>query len=82
VDNVELHGFGLEWQGAIPDYYTGGIKVDAFKNLDIEDFVGRGPRDETPAIVLRDGQDAAVTNSRPTAGRLVMMERVVRGRAE
>ena len=82
VDNIELRGFGLEWQGAIPDYYTGGIKVDAFKNLDIEDFVGRGPHDETPAIVIRDGQDAVVKNSRPTAGRLVMMERVVRGRAE
>jgi hypothetical protein len=82
VDNLELRGFGLEWQGAIPDYYTGGIKVDAFKNLDIEDFVGRGPHDETPAIVLRDGQDAVVKNSRPAAGRLVMMERVVRGRAE
>jgi hypothetical protein len=82
VDDLELRGFGLEWQGAIPDYYTGGIKVDAFKNLDIEDFVGRGPHDETPAIVIRDGQDAVVKNSRPTAGRLVMMERVVRGRAE
>jgi len=82
VDNLELRGFGLDWQGAIPDYYTGGINVDAFKNLDIEDFVGRGPRDETPAIVLRDGQDAVVKNSRPTVGRLVMMERVERGRAE
>jgi len=66
----------------IPDYYTGGIKVDAFKNLDIEDFAGRGPHDETPAIVIRDGQDATVKNSRPTAGRLVTMERVVRGKAE
>jgi len=82
VDNLELRGFGLEWQGAIPDYYTGGIKVEAFKDFDIEDFVGRGPRDETPAIVLRDGQDAVVKSSRSTAGRLVMMERVVRGKAE
>ena len=82
VDNLELRGFDLEWQGAIPDYYAAGIKVDKFKNLDIQDFVGRGPHDETPAIVLRDGQDAVVKNSRPTAGRLVMMERVVRGKAE
>ena len=82
VDNLELRGFRLEWQGAIPDYYTGGIKVDAFQNLDIEDFVGRGPNDDSPAIVLHDGQDAVVKNSRSTAGRLVTMEKVVRGKAE
>jgi hypothetical protein len=82
VDNLELRGFELEWQGAIPGYYTGGIQADVFKHLDIEGFVGRGPHDETPAIVLRDGQDAVVKYSRPTAGRLVMMERVVRGTAE
>jgi len=80
VDNLELRGFTLEWQGAIPEYYTGGIKVDTFKNLGIEDFAGRGPRAEKPAIVLRDGEDAVVKNSRATAGRLVMMERVAGGR--
>jgi hypothetical protein len=82
VDNLDLRGFGLDWQGEIPDYYIGGVKVDAFKNLDIEDFVGRGPHDETPAILLRDGQDAVVKSSKPTAGRLVTMERVVRGTAD
>ena len=82
VDNLELRGSGLEWQGAIPDFYTSGIKVDAFRNLEIEDFVGRGPHDETPAIVIRDGQDAVVKNSRTTSGRLVTMERVLRGQAE
>ena len=35
-----------------------------------------GPRAESPAILLRDGEDAAVKNSRATAGRLVLMERV------
>ena len=76
VDNLELRGFALEWQGAIPEFYAAGIEVEKFKNVHVEDFVGRGPRAGTPAILLRDGEDAAVKNSQATAGRLVLMERV------
>lgn len=76
VDVLQLHGFDLDWQGAIPEFYIGGLEVDAFKNLRIDDFTGRGPRVETPAIVLRDGEDATVRESRATAGKLLLLERV------
>lgn len=76
VENLQLHGFDLDWQGAIPEFYIGGLEVDAFKNVRIEDFVGRGPRVDTPAIVLRDGDDATVRDSRATAGKLLLLERV------
>jgi polygalacturonase len=51
VDNLELRGFALEWQGVTPEFYAGGIEVEKFKNVHIEDFVGRGPRAGTPAIL-------------------------------
>jgi hypothetical protein len=76
VDNLQLRGFDLDWQGAMPEFYIGGLEVDAFKNVHIEDFVGRGPRVETPAIVLRDGEDATVRESRATTGKLLLLERV------
>jgi len=77
VENLQLHGFDLDWQGAIPEFYIGGLQVDAFKNLHIDNFTGRGPRAETPAIVLRDGEDATVRESRATAGKLLLSERVI-----
>jgi hypothetical protein len=76
VDNLQLHGFDLDWQGSVPDFYQGGLEVDTFKNVRIDDFVGCGPRVETPAIVLRDGEDATVRDSRATAGKLLLLERV------
>ena len=76
VENLQLRGFDLDWQGAIPEFYIGGLEVDAFKNVRIDGFTGHGPRAETPAIVLRDGADATVRESRATAGKLLLLERV------
>ena len=81
VENLQLRGFDLDWQGTIPEFYTGGLEADAFKNICIDNFTGRGPRVETPAIVLRDGENATVRDSRATTGKLLVLERV-RGRQE
>lgn len=76
VDNLHLDGFDVDWQGAMPDFYVSGVKADAFKNICIDDFTGRGPRGNTPAILLRDGQGVTVRESLATSGELLLLDRV------
>jgi Glycosyl hydrolases family 28 len=76
VDNLELHGFDVDWQGSLPDYYTSGIAVSDFKNLRIDDFEGSGPHSGTPAIDLRKGENATVLDSRADEGGLLSIRDV------
>jgi hypothetical protein len=76
VDNLQLRGFEVDWQGKMPDYYTSGIAVSAFKNLTIDRFEGSGPRAGTPAIDLRQGEDVTVRDSEAGTGKLLSMEAV------
>ena len=76
VDNLQLRGFDVDWQGKVADYYTSGIAVSAFKNLRIDGFTGCGPRAGAPAIALRQGEDVVVRDSGASAGNLLSMEAV------
>jgi len=76
VDNLHLADFDLSWQGAIPFFFLAGIEADLFRNIRIDGFSGRGPRDDTPAILLRVGKNAVVRNAQTSAGKLVVLERV------
>ncbi len=76
VDNLELRGFDVDWQGNMPDYYTSGIAVSTFKNLRIDGFEGSGPHAGAPAIALRDGEDVTMRNAHASTGDLISMEAV------
>jgi hypothetical protein len=76
VENLQLRGFELVWQGNVADYYTSGVAVSAFKNLRIDGFEGRGPRAGTPAIALRQGEDVAVRDSHAGTGKLLSLDAV------
>lgn len=76
VDNLQLRGFEVDWQGNVADYYTSGVAVSAFKNLRIDGFEGHGPRAGTPAIALRQGVDVAVRDSHASTGKLLSLDGV------
>ena len=76
VEDLQLRGFKLDWQGNVADYYTSGVAVSAFKNLRIDGFEGRGPRAGAPAIALRQGEDVAVRDSHASTGKLLSLDSV------
>ena len=76
VNNLELRGFDVDWQGKMPDYYTSGIAVSTFKNLRIDGFEGSGPRAGTPAIALHEGEDVTLRDAHASTGDLVSIEAV------
>jgi hypothetical protein len=76
VDNLQLRGFEVDWQGKMPDYYTSAIAVNTFKNLRIDGFEGIGPRAGTPAIALHEGEDVTMRDAHASTGDLVSIEAV------
>jgi hypothetical protein len=77
VDDLTLRNMRLHWGSAVPDFFRAGVEVAGFRDATIDGFVGSGPDNITPAIRLRNGVGAAVTNARATRGKLLSHEGVV-----
>lgn len=76
VDGLTMRNFQLRWLSPVPDFFRAGIAVDGFHNLSIEGFSegfsGSGPVHEVPAIWLRHGAGAVVTNTGAVRGKLLL----------
>jgi hypothetical protein len=77
VDDLNLRNLRLHWGSAVPDFFRAGVEVAGFRDLIIDGFAGSGPSNTTPAIRLRNGVGATVTNARATRGKLLSHEGVV-----
>ncbi len=75
VDGLTMRNFRLNWGSAVPSFFRAGVEIERFRNLTVEGFTGSGPAQALPAIWLRRGTGAHITNAHATSGRLIRVER-------
>lgn len=69
VNGLTLRNFEVDWANAMPAYFSEGLRVEDFQDLDIDTFTGRQAQaDSGAAISLHNGNGIAITNSRATPG--------------
>ncbi|MDB6128357.1 MAG: hypothetical protein JWM35_2253 [Verrucomicrobia bacterium] len=82
VTRLSLRNFSVRWAEGLPEFCRHAVELEHFDDVTIDGFRGRQTRvdraETDAAIVLRDGRDITVRNSKLTAGggRLVAAERV------
>jgi hypothetical protein len=65
VHGLEIRNFRLDWDDGLPDYFTHGIEIEHYRDLEIDGFKG-GPAHPAPgaksvAICLQDGEGAILS---------------------
>jgi polygalacturonase len=69
VEGLRIRDLTIDWAGAMPEYFSDGVRIEEFKDLIIDSFEGRqAQKNVGAAIALRNGSGVAVTNSRALPG--------------
>ena len=73
VSGLRLRDVQVDWATAMPEYDSDGIRVEEFKDLEIDGFSGRQAQSAadsraTAAILLEDGTGVSIINSRAQEG--------------
>jgi len=76
VDGLSLRGFEAEWADDIPAFFSSGIEIEKFSNVDIDGFSGRQAHKNGKAAVIRlsDGRFVSIRNSVATKDAGVFLE--------
>jgi hypothetical protein len=64
VDGLQIHGFDLEWEDNLPDYFSDGIHCEHFNNLTIDGFKGQQAQKSGGGakVALRHGSKLSIRN--------------------
>lgn len=78
VYRLNINSFELNWGKNLPVYFTNGIEVRNFSELNVKDFNGTSafPKKELAAIKLSDGSIANISGSANTQSNAIIKERV------
>jgi len=69
VEDLKIHGLEVDWADPLPDFFSGAIYCQNFKDLTIDGFVGRqAPPSVEAAVVLKNGSKVSVRNSQAATG--------------
>ena len=69
VTGLRLRDIQVDWEDAMPNYFSDGLRVEDFKDLTIDSYAGRQAQATAgAAISLKNGSGVAITNSRATPG--------------
>ncbi len=69
ITGLRLRDVQVDWPDTMPDYFSDGLRIDDFHDLNIDDYSGRQAQTATgAAISLHNGSGVAITNSRATPG--------------
>jgi len=76
VDGLRLTEVRLDWEPALPDYFSNAIECEDFRDLSLTRFEGRPAREAATlaAIVLRRGAGVSITNSVALPGTEIFLE--------
>jgi len=75
VGGLEIHGFEVEWAAGLPDFFTHGLQIENFSDLEIDGFRG-GPAHGSSgnaAISLSKGRGISIRNCKASAGTAVFL---------
>jgi hypothetical protein len=69
VTGLRLRDVQVDWADTMPTYFSDGLRVDDFSDLNIDSYSGRQAGIATgAAIALHNGSGVAITNSRASPG--------------
>jgi hypothetical protein len=69
VVGLRMRDVQVDWADSMPNYFSDGLRVENFKDLEIDGFSGRQAQTGSgAALFLQDGSGVSITNSRALAG--------------
>jgi hypothetical protein len=69
VAGLRMRDVQVDWAQSMPNYFSDGMRIEDFTDLNVDDFAGRQAQHTTgAAISLENGSGVAITNSRATPG--------------
>ncbi len=69
VQDFHVHGLELHWGANLPDYFSGGIRCEQFRDISIDQFEGRQAQaDRGAALSFSDGAGLSITGSTAASG--------------
>jgi hypothetical protein len=75
VTGLQLRDVQVQWGDSIPAYFSDGLRVEDFKDLTIDSFVGRQAQSATGAAVwLLNGSGVSITGSRAMPGTRIFLQ--------
>jgi len=70
VDGLAISGMEVEWAGGLPAFFTHGLQIEDFRNVDIDGFRGGPAHKESgnAAIALSRGRGISICNCKASEG--------------
>ncbi len=69
IDGLHVQNSSIAWGKPTPDFFSSGVEVENFRDLDVSGFGGSdAPGAKAATFLLRSGKDVSIRNSSAAAG--------------
>ena len=75
IDGLHIQDSSIAWDKAAPDFFSSGVELEDFRNLDVSEFRGsNAPGAKTAVLLLRGGKEVSIRNSIAALGTNVFLD--------